>query len=197
MWWPAAFSQTCLPVVTAIMWDYYFFFSHAKTFQVLHADIWSSRSRFLPTACFHLLNDKQINSTDKQHPPPTPTSNVCRWTHMATVGSKKDPVERSPRCNKTCWSVRSHPSIFTPESISRWDETLLYGMNKGIRWEERSSCEGVSKWLCRFVSEGQRSQRRCIKGKEDGECIHVQSDPSWSTCGWGVGGDLCNMFSIT
>lgn len=133
----------------------------------------------------------QISNT-----PPTPTSNVCRWTHMATVGSKKDPVKHSPRCNKTCWSVRSHPSIFTPESISWWDETLLYGMNKRIRWEERSSCEGVSKWVCRFVSEGQRSQRRCIKGKEDGECIHVQSDPSWSTCGWG-GWDLCNMFSIT
>lgn len=115
---------------------------------------------------------------------------------MATVASKKDSVKRSPRCNKTCWSVRSHPSIFTPKSISWWDETLLYGMNKRIRWEERSSCEGVSKWVCRFVSEGQRSQRRCIKGKEDGECIHVQSDPSWSTCGWCGGRGIYAICSL-
>lgn len=68
-----------------------------------------------------------------------------------------DPVKCSLWCTKACWSIISHPSIFRPASISSlWNETSLYGMNKRIRWEEHSSCKGVSKWVCRFVSEGQR-----------------------------------------
>lgn len=95
-------------------------FSRVKTFQVLHADIWSSRSRFLPTACFHLLNEKQINSTDKQNPsPPSSTPNVWCWTHMETVGSWSEKIHWNvllgalkPVDQSEVIRQYSHPKIF-------------------------------------------------------------------------------------
>lgn len=87
----------------------------------------------------------------------------------------KDPVKYSPQTAEACCWVRSHLQIFAPKSISLWYETSLYGLNKRIRWEKQSSCQGVSKWVCWFVAEGQRFHGEGVSKEKRMENVYMYS----------------------